>query len=342
VILALILGVIVVQVLILAPKDLGPGGPLGERDQKKSKGDGKKSVRDPLPLDGTGQVMGDFYLVESNADGKEWEMRARRASKPAAGGDWTIEDVEVRFFARDGVTYLVTGDRGTVVPQRNDIRIDGQVETRSSNGHVFQTPSVEYRSSTRRLISRNRVRMLSRPPQAPSSTGAPDLELTGRDMEADLNSNQIEIRRSVRAQKRIDDQRTAVIQAERALFSGAQRMAEFRGDVTIEIDRMKLAGPDARFKYAEDGLRIEAVQVDGGVQVMEREKLATSQSVSIDFLADEVVFSGQPRLVERGDEISGEEIVIRDRGRSVQVRKARAKVSPETANRPASKSTLVE
>lgn len=310
IILGLLFGIIVLEILVLAPKDIG--FPAGEEAAPTA------PVRQEAS---SGQVMQDANLVVANSSGKEWELWADRAVRPDDASDWSVERVKVKFFAEGGVTYTVTGAKGSVVPNQNDIRdvrISGNVVTRSSNGYVFKTESVIYDSKSRRLTSPGPVAMTS---EGVESGG---LTLTGADLESDFSTNEIRINRNVRAKRRVRDEKIATIQSERAVFSGRSNHAQFFGNVVIDVDTMRISGPQAKFAYDPKTKEFESVDVGGGIRVSDTDKLATSSAVSVHFKEDRVIFTGGPRVVQNGDELVGDEIVFLDGGRKVQVSNAKA------------------
>lgn len=311
IILGLLFVIIVIEILVLAPKELG----LSPSEEQETSGEMK-------PQEGaSGQIMNDVHLVEAKPSGKEWELWADKAMRPAENAEWTIERVKVTFFASNGVTYQVTGMQGRVVPSKNDIRISGKVVTRSSNGYVFKTESMFYDSKSRKLTS----------PEAVEMTGGGDkeegpLHLTGDNMVADLGTNEIVINKNVHARRRIKDDKIATIQSDRALFSGRSNLAHFSGSVLIDIDTMRLSGPEARFSFNPKTEEFESVEVEGGVKVTDTDKFATSSTVSVHFKEDRVEFTGAPRVVQNGDELVGDQIVFLEGGKKVQVLNAKAHI----------------
>jgi LPS export ABC transporter protein LptC len=311
IILGLLFGIIVVEIVVLAPKELG----LSPTEEV--------AAPQPAPRENaSGQVMQDVHLVEAKRGGKEWELWADKAVRPADNGEWTIEQVKVKFFAEGGVTYTVTGMKGNVVPNTNDIRIAGKVVTRSSNGYVFKTESVNYDSKSRMLKSPEAVEMS----QENREEGG--LSLTGADMLANLANNEIKINRNVRARRKVAEGKIATILSERAIFSGRSNLAQFFGNVAIDVDSMRVTGPEAKFAYDPKTQQFESVEVGGGIRVTDTDKFATSSSVSVNFKQDRVVFNGGPRVVQNGDELVGDEIVFLEGGRKVEVSNAKAQFDP--------------
>jgi LPS export ABC transporter protein LptC len=329
IILGLLFVIIVIEILVLAPKELGLS--ISEEEQESA-------PQVPKPQEGaSGQIMQDVHLVEAKTSGKEWELWADKAMRPADNAEWTIEKVRVTFFANNGVTYQVTGKQGRVVPGKNDIRIAGNVVTRSSNGYNFKTESVLYDSKNRKLTSPGVVEMTGgagKPNAAAEGANKKEaLYLTGENMIADLDTNEIAITKNVRARRRVKDDREAVIQSDRAVFSGRSNSAQFFGNVVIDVDTMRLTGPEAKFLFNPKTEAFESVEVGGGVKVTDTDRFATSSSVSVHFKEDRVVFSGAPRVVQNGDELVGDEIVFLEGGKKVQVSNAKAQIDPRAVEK---------
>jgi lipopolysaccharide transport protein LptA len=225
-----------------------------------------------------------------------------------------------------------------VIPEKNDMHIEGDVETRSSNGYVFRTDSVSYDSKKRVLVSPHEIQM----------TGAADdqggrLNLTGTEMMADFGTNDIRINQNVRAKRpvRIGDKNASgangtigefhvvTIQSQRAVFSGRTNLAQFFGNVVIDVETMRLTGPEAKFSYDPKTRSLNSVTVSGGTRVTDTDKFATSGTVEINLKDSRVVFTGDPRVVQNGDELTGDRIVLSDGGKKVEVSNAKAQIDPK-------------
>lgn len=321
-ILGLLFVILVVEILIVAPKEVG----ILPSQEKQ---DAAAPVQNK---DGAGQIMYDAHLTETTVNGKDWELWAKRATKSQADEQLTIEKVKVKFFAENGVTYTVTGLKGRVQPDQKAMHIEGDVETRSSNGYVFKTPSAEYSSQARKLTSPGVVEM-----QGPKDNTGRNIHLTGAEMIADLASNEISINKNVVARKPVskvgEPERIANIQSQRAVFSGRSNQAHFFGNVVIDVDTMQVSGPQAKFDFDPKTDNLSAVQVAGGVKVTDTDKFATSGTVSMSFRDNKLVFKGSPRVVQNGDELVGDEITFLDGGKRVEVSNAKAQIDPKSVNK---------
>lgn len=337
--------IVVIQLIVLMPRDLdlleldpdkrraamtdrksqiprGTSAGLG-----KSMNDLGSTFADNFGGEGAGgQILRGVHSIEVNSEGKGWELWADRGVRPKDSGEWKIETVRVKFYASNGVTYNVTGRTGGVNPATYDLWINGNVETKSSNGYIFKSPSVIYNSKLKKLTSEDAVEMTG-----PTDSDGSRLELSGNEMFADLNSNDIKVNRNVQARKRVHGEKTAQIQSTAAHFSGATNLAAFTGGVTIDVETMRITGPEARFTYDSNRGALDSLLVAGGVKVTDSDKFATSGTLSVYFKDERYVFKGSPRVVQNEDELIGDEIVFLQGGKQVQVINAKAQVDSTRA-----------
>ncbi len=328
--------VILVQLLILSPRDLeGPEDPLTQIEAlrgKKGSATGKRQSKSPPQSvtlkseeKSSSQIMNNVRLVEAKPEGKEWELAADRAVRPKGSDEWTVEFVKIRFFAKDGVIYDVKGRQGGVIQETSDIWIKGNVETVSSNGYTFRSDSLRYESKKKRLWSTEPVEMVG-----PKDKDLSVLMLTGDSMSADLNSNEMVVERNVRGRKEVLSGKKMQIQSHKALFSGRSRSAAFSGSVIIDYEATRITGPEARLGFNADQSALESVFVSGGVKVTDADRLATSGTLAVSFVEDRYVFEGSPRVVQKSDELVGDKIIFLNGGKKVQVVNAKAQFDPRT------------
>lgn len=328
---ALLFLIVVVQLVVLMPRDVDtppdqrPGAPTQKKITGSKTGKAADLAAQATTNAAGGQVVRNAYMVEAKQSGKEIELWSDRATRPKDKEEWTLDDVRVKFYAQNGVTYTVTGKTGGVTTANYALWIKGNVITKSSNGYTFKSESVSYDPKIKRLIAPAKIEMEG-PPDAKGSR----LYLDGEDMVADLLTNQLNVNRKVRARRQVQgpgsDQKTAQIQSNSAVFSGKSNLAAFKGNVIIDIDTMRLTGPEAKFAYDPKVQNLDSMVVDGGVRVTDSDKSATSGSVAVFFKDDKYVFKGSPRVIQQQDELIGDEIVFLHGGKQVQVINAKAQV----------------
>jgi lipopolysaccharide export system protein LptA len=89
-------------------------------------------------------------------------------------------------------------------------------------------------------------------------------------------------------------------------------------------DQIKIDGPMATFNFIEKNASLESIFVQGGAQVSDHEKVATSKTLNFNVLKNEMTFLGQPKVVQNDDVLSGEEIIFIDGGKKVKVQNVKA------------------
>lgn len=267
------------------------------------------------------QKMGGVHLVESQSGTRDWELFAESAEGSQGEGTWRLQKVRVLFYNKEKVEFTVTGDEGAIDSKSKDLSVVGNVVTRSENGYIFQTPSIFYSSVTRRIVSPQSVQM-----QGPRDSTGAGLFLKGASMKVLVDQSKMIIEKSVTAQKPMKEGKTFDIVADGAEFSGRSREARFLGSVRMTYDNMKLEGPEASFLYGAGADILRSVSINGGVKVSDVDKFATSESVSLDLLANKYIFKGRPKVIQNNDELTGEEIIFLEGGKKVKVERVRAKV----------------
>lgn len=314
--LSLALLLLLIQVVLIAPSQIRDS--VRESETKAaimptpdlSKGNG-----------GVDQSIRDMHMIETKEGRKEWELRSDTASSINKNEMLELDGVKAILFSDNGVTFNVTGKKGSVQVKTKNLRVEGDVVVRSSNGYVFRTSAIDYDSQGRRMTSNSFVEMVG-----PKDVKGHGLKLTGTGMQALLDESSMEVLRDVRAEKALDRGRKALIKSQRSQFSGKDRTAKFLGDVVLDMDSMRITGPEAQFQYDAKREIVKSVVFSGGARVSDSDKWATAQNLSVDFDTNRFVFRGNPRVVQNNDELRGEEIVFLDGGKRVQVQRARAKV----------------
>ncbi len=323
---------LLIQIVLVAPSQIRDAGTKASLLPAPDVEEAITPKKNPPASGEVDQSMSGMHMIETQEGQKEWELWSDKAIGMKGKEEFELQNVKTVFFSESGVTFTVTGNKGHVLSKTKDMRIEGDVVTRSSNGYVFRTESMEYQSQTRLLSALNKVEMIG-----PKDVQGHALHLTGVGMKASLASSTVEILSDVKAQKGIDGGRNALIRSQRSLFSGKDRTARFLGDVVLDMDAMRITGPEASFVYDSKKDVVRTVEFNGGARVSDAEKWATSQNLKVDFESNKFIFRGNPRVVQNNDELRGEEIVFLDGGKQVEVKRARATVDDKRLKAPEKK-----
>lgn len=286
----------------------------------------EKKIEEPRPLalydnNGAEKVMKEVHLVESRSGTRDWELFAETAEGYAGQGSWELKNVKVLFYSGEKIEFTVTGKTGRIDSKTKDMQIAGDVSTVSSNGYRFQSASLIYLADTRLLKSPDRIRMIS-----PPDENGKGMQLDGEKMEANVDKSLMRISNGVIAKKQMNDGKTFVIKSQVAEFSGHDNSAKFLEKVMIELDTMRMEGPEAQFSYRQGTEMLQSILMRGGVRVSDIDKYATSEAVRFDPTDNRFTLTGRPRVVQNNDEILGDQIIFIDGGKRVKVENIRARV----------------
>jgi LPS export ABC transporter protein LptC len=309
--LGVLFAILMAEVLIIAPKEIGV------------------SSRTDSPLlshsdtsDGTQQSMRGVHLIEAKGEQRDWELWSDQAFTTKSGSLWRLENVKVKFFGEQNLSYLVTGKTGEVEVNTKDIRIAGNVTMTSSNGYTFKTDHLDYKSGTRIISTNDPVAMTGGEKKI-------DTELTGVGITANMLTNDIVVEQAVRSKRKLESGEYVYIESEKAEFSSAHKFAKYVGDVTIDFKGSRITGPSARFDYDPQAKNVGSMMIEGGGRITDLTKWATAKTIQMLFKENKFILKGAPRVVQDNDELVGEEIVFLDGGKEIVVNRAKAKFTPK-------------
>lgn len=272
-----------------------------------------------------GQVMQKVHLVESREGNRDWELFADEAIGSESEGNWELRQVLVQFYSNSRIEFTVTGLKGWIDSATRDLRIEGDVVTKSANGYVFQTKEMDYQADKRFLLSPGKVVVLG-----PKDPEGGYLQVNGGSLESQVDAKEILVKSGVVAKRILSAGRVFSIKSGRLKLSGQNASAHFMDQVQIEVDSMRIEGPEARFEYRSGTDFLRSVLIRGGVRVSDIDKYATAEVVRFDPELNQFVLSGRPRLVQNQDELVGEQITFIDGGKKVKVERL-SKPSPTPA-----------
>jgi LPS export ABC transporter protein LptC len=307
----------IVEVILVSPNDLGEKKKPAASKIAASGGMGSNKDVD--------QQMDGIHVIETKSESKEWELWADRAMGFKKQGDLALAKVKASFLGKDGVSFLVTGDNGSVQTESKNMIVDGDVVTKSSNGYVFKTARVDYDSKSRVLNSKTPVTVTG-----PRDSMGGRMRIEGQEMTASIDDGEIHIERDVKARKTVRINQEMAVQSEHAELSSHGREVKFSGHVIIDMEGVRVTGPDALFHYDGQNDLPRSIELKGGVKMSDLHKWATSDKLNIDLAKNEFVFDGAPRVVQDDDELRGDRIIFLDGGKRVQVQNAKVKVSNDT------------
>lgn len=268
--------------------------------------------------------------------------------------DMRIEPKEKRVLL-DGDVHLVRGDL-TVTgdhavadytkPQPAPQRSRGRAAPASLGGQAVQRFTVDgnvhVQRGTRTADGAHGV--MDVPAQTLVLTGTPESPPVVRDGSERLSGDrillhlddddvdvlrpQVVLRRSLPQEPQ---QRVAApvrVQAEHLVLRKDRHLAQFTDDVVVHRGDAVVRSPRMDARYDESG-QLTTLAMRGGVELREGDRRATGRSADYDARDRTLVLTGDPRLYDRGDVLTGDRIDLALDSKEVRVEKARGKLRPE-------------
>lgn len=305
----LVLVFIFIEVLIIFPKKI---------EHQRNVDSEKRAVNEDSSAE---QKMEGVHLVETKNGVRDWELFSKVAEGYEGKGAWELKQVKVQYFNNEKLEFTVTGDKGNIDTKSKDMTIQGNVQIISANSYAFKAKEVFYKSQLRQIQSLQPIHM-----RGPKDEQGEGLDLSGDQMTVFIDQSKMLIRGNIQAQKEVKLDKKFFLSSEEAEFSAKSKEAIFREQVIMNYNKMKIEGPKASFYYSSGKDILSSVQLAGGVRVSDEDKYATSENVNLDLLTNKFTFTGQPRVYQNDDELTGEQIVFIEGGKKVKVEKIRAKV----------------
>lgn len=123
---------------------------------------------------------------------KEWAIDAKKALYLNAENKILFDDIATTFFLKDGETILLTGRRGVLNTETQDMEMTGNVVAHGK-GYEISTKALSYRHQTRTITS-----------AAPFSLVGGPIRLTGHGIQFDLDSGKLKVQEKVIANIRME------------------------------------------------------------------------------------------------------------------------------------------
>lgn len=95
--------------------------------------------------EGADQRLEKIHFVEEKHGKKIWELEAKTIYQYQDQNILLLEDVKVVYYAKDGRSFTLTGDKGKVHQDSKDMELTGNVLLISTDGYRLKTQSMSYK-----------------------------------------------------------------------------------------------------------------------------------------------------------------------------------------------------
>jgi lipopolysaccharide export system protein LptC len=135
--------------------------------------------------------METIQLVEDKDGRRTWELEAKSVHQYEEQNVMALEDVKFTFYAKEGKSFVVTGNTGKFHQDSKNMELVGDVVMVSNDGYRLKTHSVAYDHSQRKVVSSD-----------PVEIEGDQFQLKGQGMLVDMEAKTFKILNQVKTQWR--------------------------------------------------------------------------------------------------------------------------------------------
>jgi len=97
-----------------------------------------------ISTEGADQRLEKIHFVEEKHGKKIWELEAKTIHQFRDQNILLLEEVKVIYYAKDGRSFTLTGDKGKVHQDSKDMELIGNVVLTSTDGYRLKTQTMSY------------------------------------------------------------------------------------------------------------------------------------------------------------------------------------------------------
>lgn len=104
-----------------------------------------------ITTEGADQRLEKIHFVEEKQGKKIWELEAKTIYQYQEENLLLLEEVKVVYYAKDGRSFTLTGDKGKVYQTSKDMELNGNVMVVSTDGYRLKTHSISYKHLSKQV-----------------------------------------------------------------------------------------------------------------------------------------------------------------------------------------------
>ena len=263
-----------------------------------------------------------IHLVRSQ-DKILWEVWADQGRRYSKKNEFHLDTVKGVFTINQKETLEVTGQKSFINWETKDLSLKGHVVAQTPHGNTLKTDQLFYSSLHHTLESPT-------PIEATLTQGTQTVHtIKSSRMSIDLKSSLAKLQGNVSVQGFINGNKPFFIQSSRAIWRGSSHSCEFFEKVLMRTHQITISGLQLQLNYHKKTSTIVQLIVTGNVKAYHEDKIVTSRKMEADLKKKQLVFTGQPKVVQGHHELKGNKIVFHLKKPSIQVYKAQVKIKDE-------------
>jgi LPS export ABC transporter protein LptC len=263
------------------------------------------------------QKLEDVFMQEFDQQKLKYSIKASEAIDPRETTKWNLINVDVNFYSTKD-DYRILGDKALVDVETKDMEIIGNVSVRTKSGYFFKSKSMTYNNEKKMLTSKSKVTLKS---ELKNST-----YLESGSMKILFDSDEIFLKNNTTVKQVLKNKQTVVVNGNEATINKSTGKTDFFGDVKINYGGILIKGPEAKFQFDAKKFKITNIVIDNGVELNDRKREVKALSMNFNTVTDQILFKGNPVVKQGSDILFGNEIIIKNKGKDLEVKNVKANV----------------
>jgi LPS export ABC transporter protein LptC len=292
---------------------------LAETQTKGQQNANLKSSSEGRP----GQSLKKLSLTEYKANSfgqKDWKLFAESANSDSANIEWSVADAEVQLFNQNLKVVTISSSFGEVNTKTKNIVFKDKVRSETVSGYRFDSLGLVYDSSKEKFYSDSQIEIVG-----PNNSTF----LKGTSYEGDLRAGKMFIKGPIYCEQAIPDYEKPIIKSQDAIIDIEKRHVVFTGQVLILVGDMTITAKEAEFEYNKEKGDLEVLVLRGQVFASQKNQSAAAEILEIRVKNGYFLFQGNPRFVSGENTLVGNEILLFNKGKNVQILNGKVKSESE-------------
>jgi LPS export ABC transporter protein LptC len=260
----------------------------------------------------SGHNMEEMQLKRFQSGMLDWVLNSKRA-RSFMDGEWELEEVDGQRLNNSKEKIDFSSDRGETNLKKKSFSLIENVKAESTAGYKFETDSLVFETG-----EEGQKFFKTSDPVKIYNVGE-ELEILSVGLKGETESGVVELLSEVSCKKSVKNYKDILIQSDSAEFKSSLKSIRFRDNLRVSQEKFKIKGEEAYFVYDEQNKTLKSVQIDGDILASDGVKTAMSETVEMRTTEDVIIFQGNPRIRMGKNEMIGQEILITNKQKNIQV-----------------------
>lgn len=260
----------------------------------------------------TGHNMEGMVLKLFQDGHLDWAIVSKRA-RSFMDGEWELEEVDGQHFGENKQRIDFSSERGTTNLKQKSFSLVENVRAKSTGGYKLETDTLSFETD------KSGEKIFKTPDPVRIYNPSEQLEVFSVGLRGEVQTGVVELLSEVSCQKSVKDYKDILIKSDKAEFKTSLKSIRFKENLRVSQEKFKIKGEEAYFVYDEKTKALKSVQVDGDILASDGIKTAMSDTVEMRTTEDVIIFQGNPRIRMGKNEMIGQEILITNKQKNIQV-----------------------